>query len=161
MRYDEQKFQVIERHWFGLPILHGGDAASGITFGTTDATTLDPVVRYYPKGPIRLLKFGQLTIDALSGSAGLDRVPARLLVNGSTETDSDLIIATATEYTISSVVSFTNPVVDAGSYIGIRTATPQTDDGTAANECTTTGTVAFFIDYVREFDTAKWDRTDM
>lgn len=159
--YDEQKYQIIERKWFGLTKKCGGDSASGTTFGTTDATKVMAVTRYYPKGPIRLLKFGALVLGTLSGGGtGMDKVPARLLVNGSVETTSDLDIATAAQYTISSVTGFTNAVVDAGSYIGIRCATPCTDDGTDANTATTSGTVAFFIDFVREFDPSgsKWDR---
>lgn len=162
--YDDEKYQVIERKWFGLTKKCGGDSAGGFTFGTTDATSQNQVTRYYPKGPIRLLKFGALRLCTIDGggtlSGAVDLVPARLLVNGSTETAADLDLATSAQYGISSVVSFTNPVVDAGSYIGITTGTPQSDKGTENITATVTGTVAFFIDYVREFDPTgeKWDR---
>ncbi len=158
MAYDDAKFGVIERKWFGLTKKHGGDCATGYTFGTTDATTIDHLARFYPNGPIKLLKFGAYAICTLAdGGTGMDQVPARLLVNGSTETTADLDIVGAANYAIASVVSFTNAVVDAGSYIGIRTGTPETADGTAANTATTTGTVAFFIDYIRSYDNSKWD----
>ena len=158
MAYDENKYGAIERHWFGLTKKCGGDSAGGFTFATTDATTIDQVTRFYPKGPIKLLKFGALTLATIAdGGTGMDQVPARLLVNGSTETSADLDITGAAQYGIASVVSFTNAVVDAGSYIGIRTGTPETADGTAANTATTTGTVAFFIDYVRNYHESKWD----
>jgi len=155
--YDDAKYGVIERRWFGLTKKCGGSAAGGYTFGTTDATTADHVTRFYPKGPIKLLKFGHLTLATIAGGGtGMDEVPARVLVNGSTETSADLAMVGAAQYDIASVVGFTAAQVDAGSYIGIRTGTPQTADGTDANTATTTGTVAFFIDFVRVYS-SKWD----
>lgn len=158
-RYDDAKFGVIERRWFGLTQKCGGDAAAGFTFGTTDATKHIHVTRWYPKGPIKLLKFGYLTLATTSGGATVaDYVPARVQVDGSNETSSDLEVRnSATQYSIGSVTGFTNAIVDAGSYITIKSATAVSDDGTDAKSATFSGTVAYFLDYTREFST-KWDR---
>lgn len=155
--YDDGVYGVVERVWFGLTKKTGGAAADGFTFATTDATTIDHVTRWYPKGPIKMKKFGALTLGTVSGGGtDFDQIPARVLVDGSTETSADLNITGAAQYGIASVTGFTDAVVDAGSYIGIRTATPESSNGTIANTATVAGTVAFFIDYVRTFST-KWD----
>lgn len=160
MMYDDAAFGVVERKWFGLTKKCGGDAAAGFTFGTTDATRIDQVTRFYPKGPIKLKKFGAIVLATLAGGGtGMDQVPARLRVNGSTETTADLDITVAKgQYGVASMTTFTNATIDAGSYIGIRTGTPETGDGTIANTATTTGTVSFFVDYVRMYSVdGKWD----
>jgi len=162
MGYADNKYHVVERKWFGLTKIHGGDCAAGYTFGTTDATSTKQLVRYYPKGPIRLLKAGHYVIDTIAGGGtDMDVIPARLLVNGGAEATWNIPDGGAV-YSIASTVTFTNPVVDSGSYIGITTGTPQSGDGTAANTATTTGTVAFFIDYTREFTGAdtNWNKGD-
>jgi len=159
-KYSDEKYGVVERHWFGLTKKFGGDAASGFTFGTTDATSVNQVTRFYPKGPIRMLKFGYITLGTVSGGGtGMDVIPLRLRVNGSNESSTINIPTAAINYAIGSTETFTNPVVDAGSYIDIITGTPQTADGTAANAATSSGTVSFFLDYVREY-ASGWDRED-
>lgn len=160
MAYDDAKYGVIERKYFGLTAKHGGDVAAGYTFGTTDATKAVNIARWYPDGPIRLKKFGYYTLATIAGGATFcDYVPARVLVNGSNETSSDLQVRKGNPYVIGSVTGFTNAVVDAGSYIGIRTGTAVSDDGTDAKSATVTGTVAFFLDYTREFDSGgRWDK---
>lgn len=156
--YSDAKFGVVERHWFGLTKKAGGDAASGFTFGTTDATSQNQVVHFMPKGPIRMQKFGYYTLGTVSGGGtGMDVIPARLRVNGSNESATVNIPTAAAPWSIGSTTTFTNEVVDAGSYIDIITGTPQTADGTAANTATSSGTVAFFLDYTREYDQSKWE----
>jgi hypothetical protein len=159
MNYSDERFGVIERKWFGLTKKAGGDAASGFTFGTTDATSINQVTRFYPKGPIRMQKFGYLTLGTVSGGGtGMDVVPLRLRVDGSNESSTINIPTAAAPWSIGSTTTFTNEVVDAGSYIDIITGTPQTSDGTAANTATSSGTVAFFLDYTRAYDNqTKWD----
>jgi hypothetical protein len=157
--YDDSKYGVIERHWFGLTKKCGGDAAAGFTdLNVSGATTLDSVVRFHPKGPIKLLKVGSFKLATMAGGGtGADQVPARLMVNGSNESaDFDIPIAGA-PFTIASTTTFTNDVVDAGSYIGIRTGTPETGDATEANGASVTGTLSFFVDYVRNYSD-KWDQ---
>lgn len=159
--YSDQKFGVINRKWFGLTKKWGGDVAAGFTLGTTDATSIDHVAKWYPKGPIRLRKFGVKNLATIT-HASSDLIPARLRVNGSTETTTDIYpkstASVVAPLTVASTTDFTNDVVDAGSYIGIRTATPRTDKGTAANTATALGTLAFFIDWSPEYSTdGKWD----
>lgn len=155
--YDDDRYGVVERKWFGLTKKHGGDCAAGYTFGTTDATSQDHLARWYPKGPIKLQKFGYYVLGTVSGGGtGMDVIPARLLNTGSAESDDVNITTGAAPYSKGSTTTFTSAYVDAGSYLGIQTGTPQTGDGTAANTATSSGTVAFFVDYVRAFS-AKWD----
>jgi hypothetical protein len=160
MSYADGKYGVIERKWFGLTKKFGGDCADGYTFGTTDATTIDHLSRWYPKGPIRLLKAGHIVLATIAvGATAGDDIPARLRVNGANESGDWDIDDGAAPYAIASTVTFTNPIIDAGSYIGIRTGTAVSGDGTESNTATSTGTVAFFIDYVREYHQTKWDRS--
>jgi len=85
-------------------------------------------------------------------------VPARLRVNGSNESAAFTISDAAAPYSISSTTTFTNDVVDAGSYVGFYTGTPESSNGTAGNTATVTGSVAFFVDYRRVFTSdGKWD----
>jgi hypothetical protein len=162
--YDDAKFGVIHRRWFGLSKKHGGDrsnarAASGQgCFGTTDATSKTHLARWYPRGPIRVLKAGSF-VQATITNASNDLIPARLTVRGGSASTgcSWNIKSTSTAvapYTIASTTSFTVRRVKAGEYLSIKTGTPRTDKGTAANTATTTGTVAFFIDYVNAFDSS-------
>jgi hypothetical protein len=58
---------------------------------------------------------------------------------------------------VASTTTFTVRQVKAGEYITVKTGTPQTDKGTAANTATTLGTVAFFVDYVPTWDPSKHD----
>lgn len=157
--YDDAKFGVITRKFFGLTKKHGGDCASGYTFGTTDATAITHLARFYPKGPIKLRKFGYYTLATVGGGGTvMDIIPARLRVDGSNESSAVNILDAAAPYSIGSTTTFTNPIVDAGSYLGVKTATPQSTNGTAGNTATTTGTVAFFVDYTPEYSTdGKWD----
>jgi hypothetical protein len=82
----------------------------------------------------------------------MDFVPYRLKINAGTVTGNVEIRAADTIYETGSTVTFTQPVVDQGSYVSIRSATARTDDGTDCKSATVTGTCAFFIDYVREYD---------
>jgi hypothetical protein len=158
MAYSDHKYGVIERKWFGLTKKCGGDAASGFTIGTTDATSINQVVRYYPKGPIKVVKFGYFTLATTSGGGtGMDVIPLRMRVNASNESSTINIPTAAAQYSIGSTLTFTDSVIDAGSYIDIITGTPQTAKGTAANTATTGGTVSFFLDYVRAYDSTKWN----
>lgn len=156
-RYDDAKFGVIERKWFGLTKKLGGDVATGYTLGTTDATAQAHVARWYPKGPIKIVKAGSFTLATLNGS-GVDKIDARVKVRGASASLAASWNAFASaQYSFASDSSMSAVRVKAGEYLAIRTGTPETDKGTAKNTSTTTGTLAFFVDYVREFDT-KWDR---
>lgn len=162
MAYSDAQYSVIERTWFGLHLNKGGHvaAASGYTCGAEAATSNNHIERYYPKGPIRLLKFGIMVQKAVACTAtAMDRVPFRLRVNASNETSNVYQADAAAAYTIASTTTFTNPVVDAGSYIDIIQGTPQSGDGTEVVTGTVTGTFAYFIDWVREYSDSEWDRS--
>lgn len=164
--YDDARFGVIQRQWFGLSKKWGGDrpnarAASGQgCFGTTDATTKTHIAKWYPRGPIRLVKAGVMTLASVT-NASVDRVPVRVMTRGASASLGSLFYINAVptvQAEISSSVTFTARDVRAGEYLSIKTGTPQTDKGTAANTATTLGTVAFFVDYVRTWDpSGKWD----
>lgn len=155
--YDDSKFGVINRKWFGLTKKLGGDAASGYTLATTDATHISQLARWYPRGPIKMKKFGAFVLATLV-NASVDRVPHRLMTRGASASVGAVAYSAKTLFSFGSTVTFTVSQVKAGEYISIITGTPQTDKGTAANTATTTGTVAFFLDYVPTYDSGgKWD----
>lgn len=155
--YDDSKFGVITRKWFGLTKKLGGDVAAGYTLATTDATTISQLARWYPKGPIKFVKFGSFVLATLV-NASVDRVPVRLLTRGASASVGGVAYSAKTLFSFGSTVTFTVNKCKAGEYISIRTGTPQTDKGTAANTATTTGTLAFFLDYVPTYnEDGKWD----
>lgn len=157
--YDDAKYGVIERKWFGLTKKYGGDCAAGYTFGTTDATTQTHVARWYPKGPIKIIKAGSFTLCTLNGS-GCDKIDCRVKTRGaSASLCASFDCFSSAQNTFASDVSMGYNVVKAGEYITIKTGTPETDKGTAKITATLTGTMAFFVDYVRMFDPSdnNWD----
>lgn len=157
MSYADDKYNVVERKWFGLTKKYGGDCAAGYTLGTTDATAIAHLAKWYPKGPIRLVKAGSFTLATLDGS-GVDKIDARVKIRGASASlaASWNAFASAQE-SFASDISMTTTILKAGEYLSIRTGTPETDKGTVANTSTTTGTLAFFVDYVREYS-ANWDK---
>lgn len=164
-RYSDDKYSSIQRQWFALSTDAGGDAAAGHTFGTTDATKISHVTRFYPKAPIKVVKFGGL-VTTLMKNGSADVVTCRLVGRGGSASamGNFNILGLSAEATVSSqwdlasTVTITAPVVKVGEYISINSATAVTDNATAANTATMAGEVAFFIDYVRQFDnTSEWD----
>jgi hypothetical protein len=154
--YDSEKYGIIERKWFGLTKKLGGETAAGFTLGTTDATAVSHLARWYPKGPILLVKAGSFTLATLNGS-GVDKIDARVKVRGASASLAASWNAFASaQYSFASDPTMTAKRVKAGEYLSIRTGTPETDKGTAKNTSTTTGTLAFFVDWVRDYST-KWD----
>jgi hypothetical protein len=138
--YSDKKYGVIERKWFGLSKANGGDAAAGFTFNETQAALIK---RYYPKGPIRLLKIGVMTLATLGKGEELIG-----LTVGGTATVKATIVASTTSapYTIASKTLATT--LTAGSYLSLLAST---------NVCST-GSVAVFIDFRRQYDVnGKWD----
>jgi hypothetical protein len=171
MPYDSGKFGVITRHVFGLTRKHGGQAtnlfsgpvtgvatfsAEGYGFGTTDATTVTQLARWYPRGPITMVKAGSFVLATITNASN-DLIQAKLLTRGASASTGCTWYVKSTStavapYTRASTETFTVRQVKAGEYISIKTGTPKTDKGTAANTATTTGTIAFFIDYVPSWD---------
>ena len=159
--YDDSKFGVIQRHWFGLTTKWGGsvvNTANLYTFGTTDATARAQVAKWYPRGPVKMIKAGTMILATVT-NASVDRIPVRILTRGASASVGAVFYnAKGNQAVVASTTTFTVKQVKAGEYVTIRTGTPQTDKGTAANTATTTGTVAFFIDYVPTYDsTGKHD----
>jgi len=138
--YDDSKFGVIERHWFGLPKTWGGGAAGGITFNETEATTIK---RFYPKGPIQIQKLGVIALATL----GKGEQAFNLKIDGSTTMKSIVASTTSAPGTIASVV--VDDGLSAGSYLSLIAST---------NACST-GTCAVFIDFRRKYDTSRWSPT--
>lgn len=139
--YDDSKYGVIERHWFGLPKLAGGGAAAGITFNETQAAV---VKRFYPRGPIKILKLGVQTLATLGKGEQL----FGLCVGGTATVKGTIVASSASApYTIASKTLATT--LSAGSYLSLLAST---------NVCST-GTVAVFMDFRRLYDGAKWDPT--
>lgn len=156
-RYDHEKYGVITRKWFGLTKKLGGDCAAGYTLGTTDATSQTHLSRWYPRGPITILKAGSFTIATLNGS-GVDKIDCRFKTRGaSASLAASFNCFASAQYSFASDSTITTAQCKAGEYISIRTGTPETDKGTAKNTSTTTGTLAFFLDYAPKYDSAKWN----
>jgi hypothetical protein len=125
--YGDAKYGIIERFEFA--------AHQAVKTMTGDSTL---VKRFYPKGPIKILKFGVRHIATQGGTevtVNLKRVSSTLAtVVASTD---------STPWSIASVAL--NKDCDAGSYLTIDTA------GTVA-----TGTVHCFMDFRRIYN-AKHD----
>jgi hypothetical protein len=170
--YDDSKFGVISRKWFGLTKKWGGDVANGYSLNavTHGATSVTHLAKWYPRGPIRITKAGSFCLATLT-NASSDLHKARLKTRGASASMGVLwyIKSTSTapapaafasnvpNFTAKGTASVTYPTVKAGEYITIVTATPVTDKGTRV-QATTTGTIAFFADYVAKFDSSgKWD----
>ena len=162
--YDDAKYGVIRRQWFALSKKWGGDrpnarAASGQgCFGTTDATAKTHFAKWYPKGPIKMVKAGVFTLASVT-NASVDRIPVRFRTRGASASLGCLFYISnvpTVQAEISSTTTFTVNQVKAGEYVTIMTGTPQTDKGTAANTATTLGTVAFFLDYIPTYS-SNWD----
>jgi hypothetical protein len=142
MAYSDNQYGVIERHWFGLSKANGGEAAAGFTFNETQAALIK---RYYPKGPIKLLKIGVMTLATLGKGEQLIG-----LTVGGTATVKATIVASTTSaaYTIASKTLATS--LTAGSYLSLLAST---------NVCST-GWVAVFLDFRRLYSSAdKWEPT--
>lgn len=142
MSYSDDKFGVIERHWFGLPKYLGGECAAGFTFNETQSALIK---RFYPKGPIKLLKIGVLTL----GTLGKGEELIGLTVGGTATVKATIVASTTSgQFTIASKVLATTLAV--GSYLSLLAST---------NVCST-GSVAVFVDFRRqESADGRWDAT--
>ena len=137
--YDDSKYGVIERKWFGRTVKAGGSTASGFTF---DESTDTEVTRWYPRGPIEIKKFGVMTLATL----GKGEEVFAIRKSGSTRVATVTASTTSAPWTIASTVTVSSANVAAGSYLDIIAST---------NVCST-GTCAVFVDFVRRYST-KWD----
>lgn len=177
-RYDDARFGVISRKWFGRPLTKGGDAASGIAISGT-ATTKTVVKGYYPKGPIVVEKIGVQAVATLASAANAtgsvlrQRVPIEFY-KGTSSTPRQTMIGSCHAiigdggrtalWGIASQEggSLASQEVEAGKAIAIFMATANSDNGSAAAGVGTvvrTGTLAYFMDYRPKYDPAKWEPT--
>lgn len=143
--YDDSKFGVVERIWFGLTTKHGGQAASGLTFNESEA---NKVARFYPKGPIKIHGFGLRVLATL----GKGEQTFVLFKNGTTRIGAVVASTTGINYSQTDNAVNTSPTVSTlpdGDYLTLLAST---------NVCST-GTIAFFVDFTRAFDAGdnNWD----
>lgn len=176
--YDDSKYGVITRKWFGLTKKWGGDVAAGYTYGTAHGTSITHLAKWYPRGPIRLTKAGSFVLATLA-NASSDLHIGRIRTRGASASVAVqwYVKSTSTQVLQAVIASnvpgvglptgnpptTTGPAVTrinqckAGEYISVMTATPTTDKATRV-QATTTGSSAFFVDYVPTYDsTGKWD----
>lgn len=166
--YNDSKFGVITRKWFGLTKKVGGDCAAGYTIGS--ATITNHLARWYPRGPIKVTKVGFMVLATLStpaSNADVELAPVRFYKSNSSGTSKSTLIASdglvprdtgrQALWSINSKETIASAEVEAGRFITICTGSPTTGDGTVDNG-TIGGTLAFFIDFVPQFDSSgKWD----
>jgi hypothetical protein len=157
--YDNAKYGVITRTFFGLHDKFGGGYTSAYTKGS--ATTVVKLARFYPKGPIKILKVGLQVLATLGtpATAPPDGFYYRLSKAGGVIA-TDFVTAQTTGrlalYGIASKpITATDGVIAAGDYISIKTSTPYTMDGTV-EAGTIKGSFAFFIDWV-PYNAKDWD----
>ena len=158
MSYNDAKYNVIERKWFGLTKKWGGDCATGYIMTAVDsATTLKHMDSgYYPKGPIRIVKWGAMVLATVTATKTVDLLPTYLQLGTAAKVGRMNLRAASQKVFFGTVAAI--DVAD-GKAIKIAQATPTTSAGTAAILGTQGGTVAFFIDYVRRYDSTNgnWD----
>lgn len=162
--YDDGKFGVITRKWFGLTKKWGGETAAGfVTFTATHGvTTVTHVAKWYPRGPIRMIKAGAFVLATVTHVSGSHpQVMGQIKTRGASASLACNYIAradaTAIQAVVGSGVTFAVSQCKAGEYVAVRTATPVTAKGTRVLS-TITGSMAFFIDYVPTWDsTGKWN----
>ncbi len=163
--YDDSKFGVITRKWFGLTTKLGGDKVVGtgvFTIGS-GATCVIKIAKWYPRGPIKLVKAGVMVVATLQKRVASNyELRHRFLADGASGSVGITVThdpGTATQvapYTISSSVTLTRAKVKAGAYMVIKTATPQTDENTRRTS-SVLGSLAYFVDYVPMYDGSKWN----
>lgn len=131
MRYDDDKFQYPVRQWIPNP---------GAGHSLASAGGVNICARWYPKGPIKVVKFGAVITTAFTGT----KVGISLKKGASATTVATINCSTtAAAWSIASKESLTQ-AVGAGSFLTIVA------DGTAD-----TGSVCCFVDYHPTVD-ANW-----
>ncbi len=167
--YDEAIFGVVERKWFGLTQKYGGSGTIIAVSGS--ATSVTHITRWQPKGPIKILRFGCQVLGTLASPAtggNADWLPFKLFKTNSSGT-ATIVMGTAHlvvqdtgrtalyEIASKSGSDLASQEVEDGRYLKITTATATTTAGVAAGG-TVTGSMAFFVDWVRQFSD-NWSRS--
>lgn len=166
-RYDSGSFGVVERTWFGLTQKYGGSGTIIAVSGS--ATSVTHITRWMPKGPIKILRFGCQVLGTLSSPAtggAADWLPFKLYKTNSSGT-ATIVMGTAHLvaqdsgrtglYSIASKSGsdLASQGVEDGRWLKITTATASTTAGVAAGG-TVIGSMAFFVDWVRQFS-SNWN----
>ena len=153
MSYDNGKYQVVTREWFGLTDKHGGGFTSPYTKGS--ATCVAKLARWYPRGPITIKKIGLRVLATLNTPAtngSVDMFYYRIYKDAVVAATDGVWAYDADRLALYGVASKDVDVdVPVASYVTIKTSSPYTADGTADNG-TVTGSFAFFIDWIPKFD---------
>ncbi len=162
-KYDDAKYGIIQRTWFGLTPKFGGETASAITKGTTGTSlSITTVKRWYPKGPIRMVKAGYRVLATVSNGSSANR-PLKIITRGGSASAGCTVnpsSCTEATYAVASTTTFTVSQVKQGEYLTFKWGTAKTiksstPSGTAKNS-TVSGSVAIFVDWVPTFSTV-WD----
>jgi hypothetical protein len=173
--YDDSKFGVVRREWFGLPKAHGG-ASVPYTIGS--ATAVTHLARWYPKGPVEILKVGAYVTTALAtaanatGSSLRERIPFRIYKSNAAGASMSTLLASfhivsgdsdrLARYGIASKETMASAVIEQKRYVTIRSGSAVSDSGSehaAAGTVLDSGSFAFFIDWRPKQDlvTGVWD----
>jgi hypothetical protein len=137
--YSEAVYGDVRRHWFSS---YKSGAGGRAAMAVQEAEQLAYVDRYYPKGPIQILKFGVQVASTLGKAEQM-----MSLYRNASRLATAVCSTTGSEFVVDSVA--VNKVCAAGSYLNIIAST---------NTCST-GSVACFIDYIPYFDnTTKWSK---
>jgi len=178
--YDAAKFHVITRQWFGLTTKMGGECSAAIAPLTGSASTATLVTRWYPRGPIKVLKIGYLNVATASAAANATGATSRALIPFEFYKSSAALVARTTllgslvarialvalTYTplwnVASKTDLASQEVEAGRFITIFAATPTDaagDQAAGVGTCMVSGSFAFYIDWVPKYDPSneKWN----
>lgn len=183
--YDKAQYGFRMRKWFGLGPKWGGDGvpyyissfatftvenakvAGGFFLGTHDPGTITHVEKWYPQGPISVKKVGVFVCSTLANASG-GCMNFKFLTRGaSASVIATLRMASCTvaEGAIGASKAQADFTVDhakAGEYLSIQSYEPTTRSATATEvKATTSGRVAFFVDYVPKYDGDRWGDNDL
>lgn len=181
--YDHAIYGMRFRKWFGLGTKWGGESpgyvpgsyasqglegytklAGGFFLGTHDPGTLTHVEAWRPQGPISIKKIGVFVCSTSNNASG-GGMNFQFLTRGASASVIGTLkfsSCTANENTIAaSKTSLTTTKCKAGEYISIQSFEPTTFSATATEiKATTSGRVAFFLDYVPLYDSSRWTNSE-
>lgn len=173
--YDDSRYGQITRTWFGLTDKVGGYTTTAFIHSGS-ATTKTWLARWYPKGPIDVVKIGwqclatASAIDNATGASDMARMPFEVYKSSAAGvTRTTLIASDAVKFhptanlpslwAIASKETIASAEVEAGRFVTIFVATSESNEGTqqaARTSICTSGSFAVFIDWVPKFN-SKWD----
>ena len=173
--YDDSKFGVVTRTWFGLTDKFGGGFTSAYEMAGS-ASTKTFLTKWYPKGPIKIVKVGWRTLATASaannatGASGHALIPILFYKSSAAGAARNTLIASdhiplhptlPTLFAIGSKETIASAEVEAGRFLTIFAASAQSNEGSvtaAIGTVTMGGSWAFFIDWIPKFDPdGKWD----